>query len=86
MKVCICGCMSHDNIDMFEGISIPSRAFWFFLKSSLKRNGDEIYRVSEAFITWKLFLIYRNLPIKPFFSHLISMPANGYRKAGAPAC
>lgn len=59
MRVSICGCMSHDNIDIFEGISIPSRAFWFILESSLKRNGDEDYKIPEAFITWKLFLVYK---------------------------
>ena len=62
MRVCICGYMSHDNIDMFEGIRIPSRAFRFILESSLKWNGDEDYKVPEAFTTWKLFLIYKNLP------------------------
>ena len=41
--------MSHDNIDMSEDIRIPSRAFWFILESSLKRNGDEDYKVPEAF-------------------------------------
>lgn len=43
--------MSHDNIDMFEGIGIPSRAFWFILELLLKGNGDEDYKVLEAFTT-----------------------------------
>lgn len=82
MRVSICGCMSHDNIDIFEGISIPSRAFWFILESSLKRNGDEDYKILEAFITWKLFLVYKNSPIKLSFSNSISMPAGAYRRLG----
>ena len=85
MRICIGGCMSHDNIDMFEGIGIPSRAFWFILELSLKRIGDGDPKVPEAFTTWKLFLIYKNLPAKPSFSHSISMPADACRKTGTPA-
>ena len=85
VRVYICGCMSHDNIDIFEAISIPSKAFWFILESSLKRNGDEDYKVPEAFTTWKLFLIYKNLPAKRSFSHSISMLADACRKTETPA-
>jgi len=70
---------------MFEGIGIPSRAFWVTLELLSKGNGNEDYKVLEAFITQKLFLIYKNLLAEPLFSHSISILADAYRKAGAPA-
>ena len=56
MRICIGGCMSHGNIDMFEGIGIPSKAFWFILELSLKRDGDGDPKVPEAFTIMEIIL------------------------------